>query len=57
MNLVEIGNEPWNEDQIERSLADHLIGDPEIAAPSVMCVDRHVLAPKQLSDGSRGNSG
>lgn len=37
---IEIGNEAWHEDEIERSLAGHLIGDPHIAAASVSGLDR-----------------
>jgi hypothetical protein len=37
---VEIGNETWDEDEIERTLPDHLIGDPHIAAMGVSGLDR-----------------
>ncbi|MER8612232.1 hypothetical protein [Mesorhizobium sp. M0435] len=43
---VEIGNETRHEDEIERSLADHLIGDPHVAAELVASFDRpHEVCP------------
>ncbi|MER9894325.1 hypothetical protein NKJ40_19980 [Mesorhizobium sp. M0119] len=43
---VEIGNETRHEDEIERSLADHLIGDPHVAAKRVSSFDRpHEVCP------------
>jgi hypothetical protein len=31
----QIGQEPGHEDEIDRAVADHLIGDPYIAAPGI----------------------
>ncbi|KRB24576.1 hypothetical protein ASD99_28675 [Mesorhizobium sp. Root695] len=37
---VEMGNEARHEDKIKRTLPDHLIGDPHIAAMGVSGLDR-----------------
>ncbi|MER9949695.1 hypothetical protein [Mesorhizobium sp. M0047] len=37
---IEIGNEARHEDEIERPLPDHLIGEPHIAAAGVSGLDR-----------------
>ncbi|WP_292241509.1 hypothetical protein [Mesorhizobium sp.] len=43
---VEIGNEARHENEIERTLADHLIGDPHVAASGVSSFDRlHEICP------------
>ena len=34
--MIEVGDEAWHEDKIERPFADHLIGDPKITALGIM---------------------
>jgi hypothetical protein len=48
---VEIGDEARHEDEIERTLADHLIGDPHLSAASVSGLDRpHASYPARPDD-------
>jgi hypothetical protein len=51
---VEIGNEARDEDEIKRTLADHLIGDPRLAAEGISGLDRpHEFLPPGLTISDR----
>ena len=43
--MVKVGDEARDKDQIERPVANDLIGDANIAAPGVMRLNHHGSAP------------
>ena len=49
---VEIGNEARHEDEIERSLAYHLVGDPHVAARAYRVSGSATVSPRRKANAT-----